>query len=164
MNPSNDYAAVTCSNNNQAQLHTHVSVSYRSPDVWLGLELLWDIQLGLPAILNNSLASYQPVTTIITCVTIALIYRKWAWQFKIFGCASCAHGWTPLSKFLDLSLWSTFYLPCWGWYRYSSYFNFVTQCTKSKVMMTDNKGLVQHHWLQTQVLVKFSLYTGRWIP
>ena len=26
--PSNDYAAVACSNNNQAQLHTHVSVPY----------------------------------------------------------------------------------------------------------------------------------------
>ena len=28
MNPSNDYAAVACSNNNQAQLHTQVSVPY----------------------------------------------------------------------------------------------------------------------------------------
>ena len=26
--PSNDYAAVACSNNNQAQLHTYVSVPY----------------------------------------------------------------------------------------------------------------------------------------
>ena len=26
--PPNDYAAVACSNNNQAQLHTHVSVPY----------------------------------------------------------------------------------------------------------------------------------------
>ena len=26
--PSNDYTAVGCSNNNQAQLHTHVSVSF----------------------------------------------------------------------------------------------------------------------------------------
>ena len=39
--PSNDYAAVACSNNN---LHTHASVPYWSPDVWLGLELLRDIQ------------------------------------------------------------------------------------------------------------------------
>ena len=45
--PSNDYAAVACSSN-QAQLHTHVSVPYWSPDVWLGLELLLDIQFGLP--------------------------------------------------------------------------------------------------------------------
>ena len=44
--PSNDYAAVACSNNNEAQLHTHVSVPYWSPDVWLGLELLWDIQFS----------------------------------------------------------------------------------------------------------------------
>ena len=44
--PSNDYAAVACSNNNQAQLHTHVSVPYWSPDVWLGLELLRDIRFG----------------------------------------------------------------------------------------------------------------------
>ena len=41
--PSNDYAAVAYSSN-QAQLHTHVSVPY----VWLGLELLLDIQFGLP--------------------------------------------------------------------------------------------------------------------
>ena len=60
-----------------AQLHTHVSVPYWSPDVWLGLELLRDIQFGLPAILNNSLASYRSVATIITC---ALTCRKWAWQ------------------------------------------------------------------------------------
>jgi len=81
--PSNDYAAVACSNNNQAQF-TRVSVPYWSPDVWLGLELLRDIQLGLPVILNNSLASYQSVATIITCVTNALIDRKWAWQSNNF--------------------------------------------------------------------------------
>ena len=44
---SNDYAAVVCGNNSLAQLHTHISVSYWSPDVWLGLELLWDIQFEL---------------------------------------------------------------------------------------------------------------------
>ena len=44
--PSNDYTAVAYSNN-QAQLHSHVSVPYWSPDVCLGLELLRDIQLGL---------------------------------------------------------------------------------------------------------------------
>ena len=57
--PSNDYTAVACSNNNQAQLHTHISVPYWSPDVCLGLELLWDIQFRLSPILNNSLASYN---------------------------------------------------------------------------------------------------------
>ena len=31
--PSNDYTAVECSNNDQAQLNTHVSVPYLSPDV-----------------------------------------------------------------------------------------------------------------------------------
>ena len=31
------------------KLHTHVSVPYWSPDIWLGLELLRDIQFGLPA-------------------------------------------------------------------------------------------------------------------
>ena len=35
--PSNYYAAVAHSNNNQAQLHTHVPVPYWSPDVWLSL-------------------------------------------------------------------------------------------------------------------------------
>ena len=40
---------VACSNNNQAQLHTHESVPYWSPDVWPGLQLLRNIQLGLPA-------------------------------------------------------------------------------------------------------------------
>jgi len=44
---SNDYAAVECSNNQQAQLHTRVSVPYWFPDIWQGLELLWDIQFGL---------------------------------------------------------------------------------------------------------------------
>jgi len=33
MSPSKDYAAVAFSNNNQAQLHTHASVPYSSPDV-----------------------------------------------------------------------------------------------------------------------------------
>ena len=74
--PSNDYAAVACISNNQAQLYTHVSVPYWSPDVWLGLEMLRDIQFGLPVILNNSLASYRSVATITTC---ALTCRKWAW-------------------------------------------------------------------------------------
>jgi len=42
--------------------------------------LLRGIQLGLPATLNNSLATYRSVATIITCVANALTYRKWAWQ------------------------------------------------------------------------------------
>ena len=42
--PSNGYAAVACSDNNQAQLHTRVSIPYWSPDVWLDLELLRDIR------------------------------------------------------------------------------------------------------------------------
>ena len=88
---SNGYAAMTCSNNNQAQLHTHVSVPYWSPDVWLGLELLRDIQFGLPAILNNSLASYQSVA----------MTRSGRGNPKIFRCALHTGGWTPLSKFLN---------------------------------------------------------------
>ena len=56
--PSNDYAAVACSNNNQAQLHTHVSVPYWSPDVWLGLELLRDIQFG-PRGLPRRASAYE---------------------------------------------------------------------------------------------------------
>jgi len=66
------------SNNDQAQLHTHVSVPYWSPDVWLGLELLRDIQFELPAILDNSLtllASYQSAT-IVTCVMNALTWPE----------------------------------------------------------------------------------------
>ena len=31
------------------KLHTHVSVPYWSPDIWLGPELLRDVQFGLPA-------------------------------------------------------------------------------------------------------------------
>ena len=52
--------AVECSNNNQAQLHTHISAPYWSPDAWLDLELLQDIQFG------------------------RLRDRKWAWYPKIF--------------------------------------------------------------------------------
>ena len=75
---SPSYTAVTCSNNNQAQLHTHISVPYWSPDVCLGLELLPDIQFGLPAIL------LARTMTIITCVINAFTSRKWAWQPKNF--------------------------------------------------------------------------------
>ena len=46
----------------------------------LGLEMLRDIQFGLPAILNNSLASYRTLATIITRACIDV--RKWAWQPK----------------------------------------------------------------------------------
>ena len=81
--PSNDYTAVECSNNNQAQLHTHVSVPYCSPDDWLGLELLWDIQFGLQ---RDESGRGNP---------------------KIFGHASRASGWTPLSKFLNPPLNTT---------------------------------------------------------
>ena len=89
MSASNDYKAVACSNNNQAQLHTHISVPYWSPDVCLGLELLRDIQFGLPAILKLS-------TKILLCVSwMHLCDRKWAWQPKIFS------GWTLLSEFLN---------------------------------------------------------------
>ena len=69
--PSNDYTAVECSNNNQAQLHTHVSVPYWSPDVWQGLEIF---------IYVTGSGHGNP---------------------QIFGCVLHASGWTPLSKFLN---------------------------------------------------------------
>ena len=86
--PSYDYTAVACSNKNQAQLHTQVSVPYWSPDVCLSLELLRDSQFGL---LNNSLASYDNNYACHEriCVT---------GSGQMFGCA------TPLSKFLNLPL------------------------------------------------------------
>jgi len=40
--------------------------------------MLRDIQFGLPAILNNSLASYRSVATMNTRACIDV--RKWAWQ------------------------------------------------------------------------------------
>ena len=44
------------------QSYTLTSIPYWSPDIWLCLDLLGDIQFGLPAILNNPLAtSYQSV-------------------------------------------------------------------------------------------------------
>jgi len=50
--PSNDYAAVACSTTTTR----HSSLTYQFlTDDWLGLELLRDTQLGLPAILSNSL-------------------------------------------------------------------------------------------------------------
>ena len=91
--PSNDYAAVACSNNNQAQLHTRVSVPYWYLDVWLGLELLWDIHVGLPAILNNSLASGSD--------------WKWAWQPK-FSLMRFARQW--LNPLFEISRSATDYI------------------------------------------------------
>jgi len=82
----------------------HISVPYWSPDVWLSPELLRDIQFGLQAILNNSLASYQSVVTIITCVMNAFTWPKWAWQPNNFR-VHFVHQWlNPLSKFLNLPL------------------------------------------------------------
>ena len=75
--PSNDYTAVECSNNNQAQLNTHVSVSYWSPDDWLGLELLRDIQFG------------------------HLRDRKWVCQPPNFRLCFACQWLNPFSKFLN---------------------------------------------------------------
>ena len=85
--PSNDYAAVACSNNNQAQLHTHISVPYWSPDVCLGLELLRNIQFGLPAVLNNSLASFDNNFVCSECIYVTGSRRGNPKNFS----------WTPLS-------------------------------------------------------------------
>ena len=85
---SNDYAAVACNNNNQAQL----SVSYWSPDIWLGLELLWDIQFGLPAIwIIRSDNNY-------VCREYIHITGSGRGNPIIFGCTSRTSGWT---KFLN---------------------------------------------------------------
>ena len=108
---SNDYTAVACSNNNQAQLHTHVLVPYWSPDVCLDLELLRDIQFGLPPILNNSLASYDNNYVCHKCIYVT---RNGHDNPKIFGRAAT---WTPLSKCLNPPLsisatdkiWDTFH-------------------------------------------------------
>ena len=66
---SNDYTAVAFSNNNQAQLDTRTSVPCLSQDVYLGLQLFRDIQFGLSAILNNSLASYDFITYVMNAFT-----------------------------------------------------------------------------------------------
>ena len=96
--------SMACSNNNQAQLHTHVSIPYWSPDIWLGLELLQGIQFGLPAILNNSLASYQSVATIITCVMNALMWTKVGMTTQKFSGVLCVPVAEPPFKFIDLPL------------------------------------------------------------
>ena len=74
--------------------HSRISSLLLSRRLTIGLELLWDIQFGLAAILNNSLASYQSV----------VMSESGRGNPNIFGCASCASGWTPLSKFLNLPL------------------------------------------------------------
>jgi len=56
--PSNDYSAVACSNSNQAW--SHISSLLISRHL-TRLTVVRDAQFGLPAILNNSLASYQSV-------------------------------------------------------------------------------------------------------
>ena len=90
--PSNDHAAMACSNNNQAQLHIRVSVPYSSPDNWLGLELLRDIQFRQnPNWISQSNSSHE-------CIHATGSGRG---NPKIFRCALRASGWTPLSKFLN---------------------------------------------------------------
>ena len=106
MSPSNDYTAVACSNNHQAQLHTHISVPYWSPDICLGLQLLRDIQFGLLA--NFSLASYD---------NNHVSWNAFTWPEvgvatqKIFGHTLHASGWNPFSKFLNPPLHTVVILP-----------------------------------------------------
>jgi len=64
--------------------------------------LLQGIQLRLPAILNNSLDTYQSVATIITSVMNVLTYQKWAWQPPKFSSALRAPVAEP--SFLDPQL------------------------------------------------------------
>ena len=105
MSTSNDYTAVVCSNNNYAQLHTHISVPYWSPDVFLGLELLRDIQFGLPGIF--SLAS---------CCNkyVHLRAKSGRGNPKFFRRASRAICWTPLSKSATVLMCKDSELYC-GW-------------------------------------------------
>ena len=71
--PSNDYAATT-------NRHSYTLKYQFFTDLqMLGLELLRDIQFGLPAILNNSLASYQ---------SVAMYIGMHSHDQKMFGCAS----------------------------------------------------------------------------
>ena len=104
--PSNNYAAVACSNNNQAQLHTHVSVPYWSPDVWLGLELLRDIQFG-PRSPPRRASAYE----------ISRGFRISEW---ISGFHS---GFLDFSLDFWISVWISadrFLLVCLGYFSYSS--------------------------------------------
>ena len=104
MSPSNDYAAVACSNNNQAQLHTHIHIS----------SILISRRLTRPRVasrysdtLNNSLASFNTHArsdnnyVCHECIHVAKFRRS---NPKFFGCASRTSGWTPLSKFLNSPL------------------------------------------------------------
>ena len=77
------------------------TVPFWSPDVWLGLEMLRDIQFELPC-------SYFKQLTIITR---ALTFGSGRGNPKIFGCALCTRSWTPLSKFLDPPL-AIIWVPC----------------------------------------------------
>ena len=72
--------------------HTHTSVPYWCPDIWLGLELLRDLQFGLsPNWISRSNSNHK-------CIHVT---RIGAWQPKNFSCASRTSGWTPLTKFLN---------------------------------------------------------------
>ena len=91
------------------QLHTHVSARYWSLDVWLGLDLLWDIQFRLPAILNNSLASYQSPSlpsmlrsdNNYVCHECIHVTGSEHGNPNIFRCTSCTSDWSPIPKFLN---------------------------------------------------------------
>ena len=82
-----------------------------SLDVWLGLELLRDIQFGLPASLNNSLASYQSVATIITCTCVmnALTWREVGVATQKFSGALRA---PPFLNFLIRHYYNSIHLRC----------------------------------------------------
>ena len=69
--PSNDYTAVVCSDNNQAQLHTHLSAPYWSP------------------------------CRRFTRPRVASRYSVWMFTWPRASVASHTSGWTPLSKFLN---------------------------------------------------------------
>ena len=95
--PSQDYAAVACSNSNQAVTYSRIS----SLQISRGLTRpRVASRYSVRTSSYNSVASYQSVATILACVMNTLTCRKWAWQLKNFRGAlrACA---TPLSKFLD---------------------------------------------------------------
>ena len=128
--PSNDFTAVVCSNNNQAQLRTHSHISLLLISRRLSRARVASRYSGLRTISNKSLASYY--NNYMCHEWIYVTGSGWG-NPKISGRASCANGWTPLSKFLNPPLTILAKTASLSFVRYTC--NFLSRSSLSKTLL-----------------------------